>query len=148
MKLLKRFLKELNSGYKPHNVMMINNKSFHLSTDIKEKLGNKTELVYAGQYLGKDKRRFKPSLILLQSLTDEKATRKISVDRESAWLFVCGNDLFEERLKPIDGELRLGENYLIVLEGRCIGYGRFESSAGIRVMRNLFDIGDFLRREQ
>jgi ribosome biogenesis protein Nip4 len=128
--------------------MMINNKSFHLSIYIEEYLGNKTDLVYAGKYLGKDKRRFKPSLILLQSLTDEKATRKVSVDRESAWLFVCGNDIFEERLKPISGELRLGENYLVIFEGRCIGYGRFESSAGIKVMKNLFDVGDFLRREQ
>jgi ribosome biogenesis protein Nip4 len=32
--------------------------------------------------------------------------------------------------------------------GNCIGYGRYETSLDRRVVKNLYDIGDFLRREQ
>ena len=148
MRLLKRFLKQLNSFYKPENVMRINNRSFILNLELETILEKRRNLTYAGYYLGKDRRRFEPSTILLQQLIEEKTTRKVSVDREAAWLFVCGNDLFEERLKTCGKKLRLGDYYLVVFEDRCIGYGLYESSAGIKVLRNLFDIGDFIRREQ
>ncbi len=37
---------------------------------------------------------------------------------------------------------------LMMLEGRCLGYGRVESFKRKRVLKSLFDIGDFLRRER
>ena len=122
MTLFTMFLEELNSNYKPKNIMMINNKRFILRSNITRNLRNRKDLIYAGRYLGKDKRRFEPSSILLQSFVDEESIRKVSVDRKSAWLFVCGNDLFEEHLRPINSEMLLGENYIVVFDGNCIGY--------------------------
>jgi ribosome biogenesis protein Nip4 len=148
MRLIRRFLRELNSFHEPTKVVRINNRSFTLDSELERVLHQKKSLTYAGRYLGKDRRRFEPSSILLQELINEEATHKIKVDRDTAWLFVCGNDIFEEHLIPIVGDLQLGQYYLVLFNGRCIGYGRYESSAGIKVLKNLFDIGDFIRREQ
>ena len=77
----------------------------------------------------------------------EDGTRKVHLGREAAWLFVCGRDIFEENIERVEGVLELGSHYLVMFDGRCVGYGRYETSAGIHVVRNLFDLGDFLRRE-
>ncbi len=37
---------------------------------------------------------------------------------------------------------------LMMLEGRCLSYGRVESFKGRRILKSLFDIGDFRRRER
>lgn len=144
MRLLKRFLRDIGSKYKPVDVVNINNKRFSSTLvppiDI-------PELVYIGTYLGQNRQRFEPSSILLQMLSDEPSTHKVYVDRDTAWLFVVGKDVFDENIVDRTAGVRLGGYCLVMFGEECIGYGRYETSRDLRVVKNLYDVGDFLRRE-
>lgn len=145
MRLLKRFLRDLGSSYEPSDIVNINNKRFSSTL---EPPVEAPEQVYTGTYLGQNKRRFEPSSIILQQLAEEPGTHKVYVNRYTAWLFVVGKDIFDDNIiKRTDG-VRLGGYCLVMYDDHCIGYGRYESSLDLRVVKNLYDIGDFLRREQ
>jgi ribosome biogenesis protein Nip4 len=144
MRLLKRFLRDIGSSYVPDNIVNINNKRFSSSLKPPVEI---PEQVYTGAYLGQDRRRFEPSSILLQKLAEEPETHKVYVDRDTAWLFVVGKDIFDENIiRRTDGVI-LGGYCLVIYDDHCIGYGRYETSVDRRVVKNLFDLGDFLRRE-
>jgi len=149
VRLLRRLLRELNSTYRQEeaDVVRINDKYFTLSPTLRDGLKARKGLVYAGRYLGRDRRLFQPSAPLLEALAGEPGTRKVHVGRDAAWLFACGRDLFEESVEKAEPELILGAHYLVVYGGRCVGYGRYETAGDRHIIRNLFDIGDFLRRE-
>lgn len=144
MRLLKRFLRLVGSKYQPDRVYRINNKRF-----ITEYIPvtEKEHLTYTGKYLGRDRRAFEPSSILLDQLGREEETRKVCVNRKIGWLFICGKDVFAENVINFEGGQELGKHYLVMFGEDCLGYGRYETSNDIQVIRNLFDIGDFLRRE-
>jgi len=144
MRLLKRFLRDIGSKYKPVDVVNINNKRFSSTLDPPIDI---PELVYTGTYLGQNKQRFEPSSILLQTLSDEPSTHKVYVDRDTAWLFVVGKDIFDENIMDRTAGVRLGGYCLVMFGEECIGYGRYETSRDLRVVKNLYDVGDFLRRE-
>jgi len=144
MRLLKRFLRDIGSKYKPVDVVNINNKRFSSTLDTPIDI---PELVYTGTYLGQNKQRFEPSSILLQMLSDEPSTHKVYVDRDTAWLFVVGKDIFDENIVDRTAGVRLGGYCLVMFGEECIGYGRYETSRDLRVVKNLYDVGDFLRRE-
>ncbi len=144
MRLLRRFLRDIGSSYEPADVVNINNKRFTSTPELPIEV---PEQVYTGFYLGQNKQRFIPSSLLLQRLAEEPETHKAYVDRDTAWLFVVGKDIFDENIiKRTDG-VRLGGYCLVMFGDHCIGYGRYESSRDIRVVKNLYDVGDFLRRE-
>ena len=145
MRLLRRFLEQV--GKMNPEAVMIDSKRFTLSQEMERQGFSRDNLVYAGTYLGRNRRRFEPGSPLLQMMAAEEETRKVHLDRDAAWLFVCGIYIFEENIRRVEGALELGFHYLVMFEVRCIGYRRFETSAGIHVIWNLFDIGDFLRRE-
>ncbi|MCW4013064.1 MAG: hypothetical protein NWF07_08745 [Candidatus Bathyarchaeota archaeon] len=144
MRLLKRFLRDIGSKYKPSAVVNINNKRF---TSTLAPPAEITELVYTGTYLGQNRQRFEPSSILLQMLAEEASTHKIYVDRDTAWLFVVDKDVFDENIIDRTTGVRLGGYCLVMFGEECIGYGRYETSRDIKVVKNLYDVGDFLRRE-
>ena len=145
MRLLRRFLRDIGSSYEPADVVNINNKRF---TAVHGLPITVPEQVYTGFYLGQNKQRFIPSSILLQTLAEEPQTHKVYVDRDTAWLFVVGKDIFDENIIRRTDGVHLGGYCLVMFGDHCIGYGRYESSREIKVVKNLFDIGDFLRREQ
>ena len=145
MRLLKRFLRDIGSEFIPSDVVNINNKRFTSTIEPPIEL---PEPVYTGTYLGQNRRRFVPSSLFLQRLAQESSTHKVWVDRDTAWLFVVGKDIFDENIiKQTDG-VRLGGYCLVMFGTYCVGYGRYETSLERRVVKNLFDLGDFLRREQ
>jgi ribosome biogenesis protein Nip4 len=150
LRLLVRLLRDLGSAYSPDEsgVLRINDKYFTLSPSLSDHLKARRDLVYAGRYLGRDRRVFQPSALTLEALAVEPGTRKVHVGRGAAWLFVCGRDLFQESVEEAEPGLILGAHYLVVYDGRCVGYGRYETAGDRRIIRNLFDIGDFLRREK
>ena len=150
MRLLRKFLDWIGSTYDPmeEQVLKLNNKRFLLQPEQVELILQKDKLVYAGKLLGRDRKFFQPSSILLSELAREENTSKVHLGRDTAWLFVCGKDVFEENIQGVDGELLLGCYYLVMFEGECLGYGQFLESGDIKVIKNLFDIGDFLRRER
>jgi ribosome biogenesis protein Nip4 len=113
------------------------------------------DFYHAGAYLGKIKNGvFFPSFILLSMIAEQKAN-KVVVDGKTAWLFVCGRDIFKRGILNVSGSGRKG-NYALVLNehGECLGFGRVLSDIGKVedpkkvVIKNVSDIGDFLRRER
>ena len=108
---------------------------------------------YAGVYLGKAKNgKFFPSINLLSMLAKGKAN-KIVVKKKAAWLFICGRDIFRKGILAMHCSRKRG-NYVLVLNefGDCLGFGRivlgFDGGARNEVaVKNILDVGDFLRRE-
>lgn len=107
---------------------------------------------YAGLYVGKVKDRvFFPSFNLLNMMVGV-AANKIVVDQTAAWLFICGRDIFGTGVVKVMGSKRKGDNTLVLNEfGECLGFGRitgdFTGGSGRVAVKNVLDVGDFLRRE-
>jgi ribosome biogenesis protein Nip4 len=107
----------------------------------------------AGTYLGKAKdRKFFPSFSLLGMLAEKEANR-IIVDKKTEWLFICGRDIFKRGIMKVTGSKKKG-SYLLILNqyDECLGFGRImrdlnEKTNGV-VVKNISDVGDFLRRER
>lgn len=151
MRLLKKFLEGVGSSLTvdEERLLRINNKRFTVGDDLDDFIFRWDNLVYAGKLLGKDRKLFHPSPTLLQELASEQGPlNRVHVGRETGWLFVCGRDVFEESILRTEGEFEEGILSLVMLEGSCLGYGRVEPFQGKRILKNVFDIGDFLRRER
>ncbi len=108
---------------------------------------------YAGLYLGKTKKgKFFPSFNLLAMLAETKINTVVVVEK-AAWLFICGRDVLGEGIRAIHGSRRRGDFTLVLNEfGECLGFGRIAndlSSKNVNLaVRNISDVGDFLRRER
>ena len=109
----------------------------------------------AGVFLGKAKEgKFFPSFNLLGMLAKKEANR-IILDRKAAWLFICGRDVLRKSIVRVQGPGKKDTNTLVFNEfGECLGFGRIveklSGAAGDNgvAVRNVLDIGDFLRRER
>ena len=89
----------------------------------------------AGLVLGKEDKMFKPTSALLERIKTDKT---ITVDDKSAWLFVCGRDIFENSLElPSEHPLALVKNK----EGEILGLAKKEGN----LYKNIFDRGKILR---
>ena len=113
------------------------------------------DFFYAGVFLGKVKGgKFFPSFNLLGMLAKQDANRVV-VDRKAAWLFICGRDILCRSIVGVYGSGRKNTNTLVLNEfGECLGFGRIVGKLGCVGMddeiavRNVSDLGDFLRRER
>ena len=113
------------------------------------------DFFYAGVYLGKAKEgKFFPSFNLLGMLAKIGANR-IILDRKAAWLFICGRDILGKSIVRVQGPGKKNTNTLVLNEfGECLGFGRIvENLSGEEgnnqiAVRNVSDVGDFLRRER
>jgi ribosome biogenesis protein Nip4 len=111
------------------------------------------DFFYAGKYLGKMKKgTFFPSFNLLSMLAETEAN-KVVVNEKAAWLFICGRDIFGEGIDAVHGSRRKGDFTLVLNEfDECLGFGRIlhdlSSKDANASVRNVSDIGDFLRRER
>jgi ribosome biogenesis protein Nip4 len=111
------------------------------------------DFYYAGTYLGKVKNgKFFPSFNLLTMLAKGEAN-KIVVEKKAAWLFICGRDIFRKGIVAVYGSRKKGAHALVLNEfGECLGFGRVVGSLdGAKksevAVKNISDVGDFLRRE-
>jgi ribosome biogenesis protein Nip4 len=150
MRSLNEFLEAVGAkhGYDEETLLKINTKRFSVGEELGDFVLDRRQLVYAGRYLGKTRREFLPSSILLDELSHVEGLSMVNVDAETAWLFVCGRDIFQEKIVLAEGEFREGKAFLVVFEGNCLGYGVVEPFEGRLILRNVFDLGDFLRRER
>jgi ribosome biogenesis protein Nip4 len=86
-------------------------------------------------------------------LLAEKKASSIIVDKKTEWLFICGRDIFKQGIVNIVGAGSKGEHVLVLNKrGECLGFGRIvcdlsKTERGLAV-KNILDIGDFLRREK
>jgi ribosome biogenesis protein Nip4 len=151
VRLMRKFLEGVGSSLvvDEGRLLRINNRRFTVGEDIEAYILRGRSLVYAGRLLGKDRNLFQPSPSLLQEVaTGQETLNRVHVDRETGWLFVCGRDVFEESILRREGAFEEGAFSLVMLDGSCLGYGRVETFEGRRILRNVFDVGDFLRRER
>ena len=111
----------------------------------------RSDFYYAGLYLGKVKNgTFFPSFNFLSMLVSV-ASNKVVLERKAAWLFICGRDVFRRGIVKLIGSKQRGDYTLVMNEfGECLGFGvvtgNFEEEGRVAV-RNVLDVGDFLRRE-
>lgn len=76
------------------------------------------------------------------------------IDEKTEWLFICGRDIFKRGIIEIKGSKRKS-NYTLILNqhDECLGFGKIlhnideENNKKKVVVKNISDIGDFLRRE-
>jgi len=127
---------------------------FLLSQQMKQ-LARK-DFFHAGAYLGKVRRGvFFPSFNLLRTIASRNSANKVMVDQKSEWLFTVGRDIFKRGILRVVGSRKKDAYTLIVNQhGECLGFGRFlhtlDGNKGRNqvIVRNVSDIGDFLRRER
>jgi len=152
MKPLEDFASRLGAkiAFNPEFTVEKSQRFYLLSPRLKRMQGN---FYYAGLYLGKVKNRvFFPSFNLLDMLLPV-AANKVVVDGKAAWLFICGRDIFGSGIVKVMGSKRRGDATLVLNEfGECLGFGQLTDDLGgstERVaIRNVLDVGDFLRREK
>jgi ribosome biogenesis protein Nip4 len=128
------------------------NRYFLLNSNLNKVI--RKDFYYAGVYLGKVKNgKFFPSFNLLAVLAKTEAN-KIIVDRKAAWLFICGRDIFQKGITAVQGSRQKGSHVLVMNEfGECLGFGKIirtlsaEEKGNEVAVKNISDIGDFLRRE-
>jgi ribosome biogenesis protein Nip4 len=114
----------------------------------------KKDFFYAGVFLGKVKEgKFFPSFTFLSMLAKIEADR-IVVNRKAAWLFICGRPILSKGILKVFGSYKKGKHVLVLNEfGECLGFGKVVGDLNSKsldevAVRNVSDIGDFLRRER
>lgn len=69
----------------------------------------------------------------------------VVVNEKAEWLFLCGRDIFKDGI--VKKSLTIGNALVLNEKGECIGYGKIKSDRS-QIIKNIFDLGDFLRRER
>jgi ribosome biogenesis protein Nip4 len=154
MKEIKDFVAQFNATIPLNESRVVRNRNryYILSKKLKQQVPK--SFFYAGAYLGAVKgASFFPSFLLLTMIAETKAN-KLVVDKKTAWLFICGRDIFKKGIVKGD-RLKKGDYTLILNEhNECLGFGkttcnlREEADTNKVVVKNILDIGDFLRREK
>ena len=152
MKELKDFASRLDASadFDKRNIIVKKNRYFLITRQM-ERLTK--AFFYAGTYLGKSKKGvFFPSFPLLAMIAERDAN-KVVIDRRTEWLFVCGRDIFRKGILKVAGSMRKGDLTLVLNENdECLGFWKITrdlngKKEGVAV-RNIADVGDFLRRER
>jgi len=153
MKPIKNFANRFNADIALDESVMVKNENryFLVNGNLKRLIAK--DFFYAGTYLGKTRDgKFFPSFSLLKIIADKEAN-KIIVDKKTEWLFICGRDIFQQGIRKVTGSKRKGDHALILNQhGECLGFGRIlhnlDEEKGEVAVKNISDIGDFLRREK
>jgi ribosome biogenesis protein Nip4 len=154
MKLMSDFIGKFSTNLSLDHDLVIKkrNRYFLLNKNLKHLI--KEDFFYAGTYLGKAKgKTLFPSLNLLAMIAQTDAN-KTTVNAKTEWLFICGRDIFRRGIIRRTKPLRKG-TYTLVLNshGECLGFGKTlhdmdDEDANKIIVKNIADIGDFLRREK
>jgi ribosome biogenesis protein Nip4 len=155
MNTINNFAKELGSKILLDSENLLNKKGRFFLLNKKIRLISQKDFFYSGVYLGKvEKGKFSPSLNLLSIVSKNKAN-KVVIDKRAAWLFICGRDIFRKSILGVEGSTKKGNRTLILNNfGDSLGFGKIildldrKSKKNEVVIKNILDIGDFLRREK
>ena len=154
MREINDFVEQFNANIilDENQIVRNRNRYYLLSKNLKQKIPK--GFFYAGEYLGAVKgASFFPSFLLLAKIAQTKAN-KVIVDKKTAWLFICGRDIFRQGILK-GNNLKKGDYTLIINEhNECLGFGKIminlrgvPDSKEVAV-KNILDLGDFLRREK
>jgi ribosome biogenesis protein Nip4 len=153
MKLMMDFINRFKSPFRfdEKSIVKEKNRFFLLNAHLREAAVE--GFFYTGIYLGKVKNdKFFPSFPLLSMIAEGKAN-KVTVNEKTEWLFICGRDVFKRGIVKAVGSKKKGACTLVINQHEeCLGFGRIiadldETSRGV-VVKNISDVGDFLRREK
>jgi ribosome biogenesis protein Nip4 len=154
LRLIDDFTGKFNTSIRLDRDLIVkkSNRYFLLNENLKGLIAK--NFFYAGVYLGKTKgKTFFPSFYLLAMISQSDAN-KTTVDTRTEWLFICGRDVFKKGITSMSKSGKKGDYTLILnAHGDCLGFGSISRSvddAGRNqvVVKNVADIGDFLRREK
>lgn len=154
MRPLEHFLIQfgIKSFSERDDVLFVEESKYYLiSKEIANLIKKTKKPFYVGTYLGKAReRKFFPSVNLL-NMMKRKSRNKIWIDKKAEWLFVCGRDLFGEGIKRATHTVYKGIITIVMNKNdEVLGFGK--AMKGLKesdvVVKNIFDIGDFLRRER
>ncbi len=122
------------------NVFLASPEHQHMATKMRK------EVFSVGLPIGEMfKGKFKPSFVLLEAIAG-KTTQIAVVNEKSEWLFICGRDMFKEAVVECDA--KAGMNVIVMNSRReCLGYGII-CTEGKTYIKNMLDLGDYLRRER
>ncbi len=155
MKAITDFAGRFNAAIRLDETSLMTKEGRYFLVNKRLKPFARNDFFYVGSYLGKFKKGvFFPSFILLGMLAEGRAN-KIVLDDKSAWLFIVGRDVFKRGIVKVSGAGRKGDYVLTMNRHReCLGFGRvmrnLDQVKGENevVVKNISDIGDFLRRER
>jgi ribosome biogenesis protein Nip4 len=152
MKPIKDFVRQFDASISLDESLIVKKENGYFLINEKLKKLITKDFFYVGTYLGKTKNgKFFPSFSLLMMIAERKAN-KIIVDKKTAWLFICGRDIFKQGIIKVMGSKKRGDYTLILNQHEeCLGFGKIihnlnGEKSGLAV-KNISDIGDFLRRE-
>jgi len=156
MKQINDFVSRFGTSIRLEESLIVERQSryFLLNQTLKELI--RKDFFYAGVYLGKMKDGvFFPSFNLLAMIAEREKANKVMVDEKAEWLFICGRDIFKQGITKVTGSKRRG-SYTLILNryGECLGFGKIlcsmdeEKDRQKVIVKNISDIGDFLRREK
>lgn len=96
----------------------------------------------AGLCIGQFNEKQRPSPDTLHLLSKTKA-KKVWVNKKGEWMFICKRTVLKESMTKTDAQK--GDRVLVMNQhNECLGFGIFTG----KLIRNEYDIGDFLRRER
>ena len=152
MKPIKDFVRQFDASISLDESLIVKKENRYFLINEKLKKLITKDFFYVGTYLGKTKNgKFFPSFSLLMMIAERKAN-KIIVDKKTAWLFICRRDIFKQGIIKVMGSKKRGDYTLILNQHEeCLGFGKIihnlnGEKSGLAV-KNISDIGDFLRRE-
>ncbi len=140
---LSTFMKKVGKPSFKEEIVQEDNRFYLLPSQVKELKETISRSTFsAGIFLGEKKRGvFKPSLAFIELLAKESNEKPVILDKKTAWLFLCGRDVFGNSLKEKPKE---GFVFVANTKKENLGLGFYD---GQNVL-NVIDRGDFLRREK
>lgn len=150
---IKKFCKKTHFDFeKGLKVINIRNKFFIADKNLislTKRIGIKPAAL--GVFLGEVRKNdFYPSSALLD-LISKKSNKKVFLNKKSAWLFLCGRDVFGSGIIKAE-EKNKGELVLVQNENdENLGYGKIISNLTEEnkvVIKNCYDRGIFIRKRK
>ncbi len=148
MEVIEKFISKFTSK-KLDNVVKEGDRFYFAEKDLVELRSKITKQPYSvGLFLGEIKKNnFKPSVALIDWLS-HNSERKVFLNKNSAWLFICGRDVFGKGIVKAN----VKEGFVLVQNeaDENLGYGEIVANLSLKdkmVIKNFLDKGDFLRRE-
>lgn len=148
---LKKFIKQFTSEKViKEELVVLDNKYYLVNNQLKDFYSKiKLDPFYIGEYIGKQKgENFFPSLTLVKKIA-KFAKKTITLTNKGEWLFSCGRDIFSDSIEDSKGKPEPGSLVIIKNKYSYLGFGKVMKKITGKgaVIKNILDIGDFLRRE-
>lgn len=149
MEALKKFVEQFTDFPFPYEDVVKKGRKYYLMTkktrDLIKTIDE--EVVHAGLFLGEYKGQFNTTIHTLNIIAPH-TKKKVILEHKSAWLFVCGRDVFAHKIENND---KIKKNSFVITtneEGEVLGLAKKTKDKEEEIYKNIMDIGDFLRREQ